>query len=205
MNRTTGPGIDELLQRVERRLSPKRFAHTKGVWKTALRIAQMWESDALGWRSRGDTEDLQAAALLHDVAKEAGAQLTDPAIHAEIGRGHELLVHPKLLHAPVGAYIAEREFGIVNPSALDAIAYHPTGHADFDDLGFAIFIADYIEPNRSYIDSDERAVLMERVAVDRYATLWDIYRRKEAHVRAKNREPHPVSSAFAKRIVEGPE
>ena len=103
----------------------------------------------------------------------------------------------------MGAYIAEREFGIVNPSALDAIAYHPTGHPGLDDLGFAIFIADYIEPNRSYINDDERVSLMERVATDRYATLWDIYRRKETHVRAKNREPHPVSSAFAKRIKEG--
>ncbi len=41
--------------------------------------------------------------------------------HRLIGWGSELL------HGPVGAYIAEHEFGIVEEDILNAIRFHTTG------------------------------------------------------------------------------
>ena len=47
---------------VERRLSDKRFLHTKGVEEEIVRLGEIYLPDKI--------PELRAAALLHDLAKE---------------------------------------------------------------------------------------------------------------------------------------
>ena len=54
----------------------------------------------------------------------------------------------ELLHGPVGAYIAESEFGITNEDMLNAIRFHTTGRAGMSKFEKILFVADMIEPNR---------------------------------------------------------
>lgn len=58
---------------------------------------------------------------------------------------------PALIHAKLGAYLAEHEYGIRDESILNAITYHTTGRPDMTMLEKIIYIADYIEPNRKII------------------------------------------------------
>ena len=57
---------------------------------------------------------------------------------------------PKLLHAPLGACLAQTEFGIFDAEILDAVKYHTTAKADMSLLTKIIYMADYIEPNRDF-------------------------------------------------------
>jgi predicted HD superfamily hydrolase involved in NAD metabolism len=57
---------------------------------------------------------------------------------------------PVLLHAPVGAVIARRDYGVDDPEVLAAIRWHTTGGPDMSLLDEIVFLADYIEPGRSF-------------------------------------------------------
>lgn len=129
-------------QEVERRLSPGRFRHTLAVAKTACSLAERYGAD--------ETKTL-VAALLHDIAKEyprnrlLKESLDFGIVLSEIERREEALIH-----GPLGAAIAQREFGVTDPDVLAAIRYHTTGREGMSLLERIIFVADYIEPNRSF-------------------------------------------------------
>ena len=55
---------------------------------------------------------------------------------------------PFLLHAKLGAYLAETIYEVKDPEILHAIKVHTTGAADMSVLDKIIYIADFIEPGR---------------------------------------------------------
>ena len=57
---------------------------------------------------------------------------------------------PALLHGPVGAKVAAAEFGVDDVKILEAIALHTTGGAGMGLLARIVYLADAIEPGRSY-------------------------------------------------------
>ncbi|MEB3100743.1 bis(5'-nucleosyl)-tetraphosphatase (symmetrical) YqeK [Ferviditalea candida] len=136
---------DEMIAAVKERLPEKRWAHTLGVMETAVRLAERYGADA------GKAE---LAALLHDVAKYWPVQRMEDVIR-EQGLPAELLEADKdLWHAPVGAFVAEQEFGIGDPEVLDAIRYHTSGRPGMTLLDKIICLADYMEPGRSFPEVD---------------------------------------------------
>ena len=94
--------------------------------------------------------DAIAAALLHDCTKrlEMDEQL---ALCAQYGIELDELEQQalKLLHAKTGAAVARDRFG-VDDEIYSAIFWHTTGHADMTLLEKVIYLADYIEPTRSF-------------------------------------------------------
>src|SRR5690606_33311273 len=61
----------------------------------------------------------------------------------------------ELWHAPVGAYLVKKEIGITDEDILDAIRHHTTGRPGMTTLEKVVFLADYIEPNRSFPGVEE--------------------------------------------------
>ena len=57
------------------------------------------------------------------------------------------MLNYKTLHAPVSAYIAEKEFNVKDKEILSAIRWHTLGKLDMSDFDKIIFLADKIEPN----------------------------------------------------------
>jgi nicotinate-nucleotide adenylyltransferase len=114
---------------VREREGERRFAHTKRVIDLAVRMAR---------RFGADEEKARLAALLHDLAK-------DPAGGAE----------NNIRHGALAAEIARREFRVADADVLNAIRYHTTGRAGMSKLELIIFLADTVEPGRTY-DSIDR-------------------------------------------------
>ena len=56
-----------------------------------------------------------------------------------------------LLHAKVGAYLAQSRYGVTVPDILNAIKYHTTGRPKMSKLEKILYIADYIEPGRKHV------------------------------------------------------
>ena len=72
------------------------------------------------------------------------------------------MLNYKTLHAPVSAYIAEKEFGIDDKEILSAIRWHTLGKLDMTDFEKIVFLADKIEPNtRDKEYSDKVRELLE--------------------------------------------
>lgn len=133
----------EIKKDLSKKLKKDRFEHTIGVMYTAA---------ALAMRYGEDIQKALTAGLLHDCGKycsakeqiklcrKKGISLTDSEIEM-----------PALVHAKLGAYLAEHEYSINDSGILDAITYHTTGRPDMTMLEKIIYIADYIEPNRAEI------------------------------------------------------
>lgn len=132
----------EYVEIVEKRLSPDRFEHSLRVVETALKLAE---------GKKIDREKVYLAALLHDLAKDMReAELL------KLARENGLITcpaeerQPDLLHGPVGAWLCREQLGIKDEEVLQAIRFHSTGKRDMGMLDIIIYLADLIEPGRSY-------------------------------------------------------
>lgn len=179
------------------RLSDYRFGHVCRVRDTALAIGMAWRQTGIDI----DLHKLETAALLHDVAKEDELLLQDTDLHARLMWGRELIGSKSLLHAALGAYLAETTFGITDAEILRAIAYHPTGHPEFEVVGEALYLADFMEPGRPYCSPPEQTALLQLAKADRIAALVDVCHRKRAKVEEKGRIPHPLSHDFESSLL----
>ena len=122
-------------------LKHARIPHVLGTEQEAVRLAL---------RYGADVDRARTAALLHDCTKrlEMDEQL---ALCAKYGIELDELEQQalKLLHAKTGAAVARDRFG-VDDEIYSAIFWHTTGHADMTLLEKVIYLADYIEPTRSF-------------------------------------------------------
>lgn len=133
--------IDESLKTVKQVLSKDRYDHTVRVLEVAKQLAIHFKINV---------EHVQLAAAFHDYAKEFKVDELKQYIIEHRLDEQLLLYHDELWHGPVAAHIVEKEFGIKERSVLNAIQYHTTGRARMDMVELAVFVADYIEPERSF-------------------------------------------------------
>lgn len=119
-----------------------RQAGMQGVVRAAQMLARRWDVPE---------EKAVIAAWLHDVAKELSpSSLLKLAREFGILFDEEMAQMPHLWHAPVGAEVARRTFGVDDEDVLAAIRYHPTGRAGMSPLERIVFLADIIEPGRTF-------------------------------------------------------
>lgn len=124
-------------------LKKDRFEHTIGVMYTAASLAMRYETNM---------EQAMTAGLLHDCGKYCSTKEQIKLCRKnDIELTASELEMPALIHAKLGAYLAERKYGIKDTQILDAITWHTTGRPDMTMLEKIIYIADYIEPNRRMI------------------------------------------------------
>ncbi len=135
-------------------LSPKRYKHSVGVSKTAKILAK---------RFGCDPDKAQLAGLLHDCARElTNNRLLSTAEAFGIVVGDIERCHTVLLHALIGSKLAETEYGVADPEIAQAIALHTTGGPHMTVLDKIIFLADVIEPERSFPGVDALRELAEQ-------------------------------------------
>jgi predicted HD superfamily hydrolase involved in NAD metabolism len=161
------------------RLAPKRFLHTLGVLHTAVELASIHDKDV--WRAA-------LAALLHDNAKSQEVQ-EEAQRYAQHFGGHAYVGcdMPQLLHAPAGAWWAYSHLGLKDEEVLDAIAWHPTGHANPSDTLMIMLAADYCEPTRDFPGVEE---IRELVRKDLRTGVRELLQRKIDYVERCGRSLH---------------
>lgn len=130
-----------LLAAIKNRLPEKRYIHTIGVMETAIKLAK---------RNGEDPKKAEIAAILHDVAKYADVEWMKGIVKEQKLDQRLLDWNAEILHGPVGAWIAESEFGVQDDTILDAIRYHTTGRANMTKFEKIVYVADMIEPNRKF-------------------------------------------------------
>ena len=132
--------LNEIRKKLKKELDKGRYEHTKGVMYTAGCLAMAHEYSM---------EKAMLAGLLHDCAK---CIPNDQKI--EMCEKNHILINPVeykspyLLHAKLGAFLAETVYEVSDPQILHAIKVHTTGEPDMSLLDKIIYIADYIEPGR---------------------------------------------------------
>lgn len=131
----------DIKERISKRINPQRYAHSLRVAEESRRLAKAWGMDEEKAYLTGLTHDVARDMSAEDflrIAKIAGIPLYEEANNINI------------LHAPVGAYVLKTEFGIDDPEILDAVTKHTVSAPGMSDFAKIIFLADMIEPERSW-------------------------------------------------------
>jgi len=132
-------------------VTEKRRAHIGRVVELLERWAaemQLPEDEATRWTTAG---------LLHDALRDA----PEPMLRALSGDGTR---PPALLHGPAAAVRAEQD-GERRQDVLDAVRYHTVGSPAWERTGRALYLADFLEPGRTFLVS-EREFLASQVPRD---------------------------------------
>lgn len=148
------PNLEWLRQKSYSYLDEKRIPHVMGCEQEAVRLAERWGADV------GQAAE---AGILHDITKKLkGPEQLILCGEYDIITDIEEKGNYKLLHSKTGAAFARDKFGI-DDEVYSAIYWHTTGREDMTLLEQIIYIADYIEPNRSFEGVDE----LRRLAYER--------------------------------------
>jgi predicted HD superfamily hydrolase involved in NAD metabolism len=98
--------------------------------------------------------------MLHDLARLYSANKL-----LEESQAHGLPIdayareHPIVLHAPLGARLAQKQFGIGDPAILSAISKHTLADGQMSRLDCVLYLADGLEPGRDFADRPALAAL----------------------------------------------
>ncbi len=170
-------------KKLKKQMDKERYAHTQGVMYTAA---------ALSMAHQADLEQALYAGLLHDCAKcipnKEKLKLCEK--YGIPIRTSERRC-PFLLHAKLGAYLAEHKYEMGDPMVLHAITVHTTGEPQMNTLDKIIYIADYIEPNRKSAPNlpEIRKLAFENLDKAMLQILGDTL----AYLRAKGGELDPMT------------
>jgi predicted HD superfamily hydrolase involved in NAD metabolism len=137
---------EKALALVKEQITERRYIHTLGVVESAIELAE---------RYGADVKKAELAAIFHDYAKFRPKEEMEQIIIAENMDPELLEYNMELWHAPVGAYLVKKEAGITDTEILDAIAHHTSGRVGMSLLDKVVYLADYIEPGRSFPGVDE--------------------------------------------------
>ena len=130
---------------IEKNFSEKRKIHTEGVRITAMKLAEKYGG--------GDPELIEKselAALYHDMYRGVPVNVLNYYVK-HLGLDEKRYKdNPNLAHGKIAAIIMERDFDINDRDVINAVSYHTTGRPEMTLLEKIIYIADAVEPNRSY-------------------------------------------------------
>jgi len=172
--------VEEIKKKLENTLTPKRFIHSVNVMKTSVELAAKHGEDA---------GKATIAGLLHDCARDIkGGGLFEQCERFKVSVDDLGRLQPELLHGPLGAELARSEYGINDEYVLRAIRFHTTGCSNMSLLDKIVFIADCIEPNRSFAGVEEIRRLAYR---DIDASIIISLERTIRHVISKGTLIHP--------------
>ena len=138
--------LDSIRNVVKEFEDEKRFLHTLGVEEEAQSLGEIFMPDKI--------DKLRLAAILHDITKCFSNEK-----HLALCEEHNIeldMKHftSKLFHSKTGSEYAKKLLGseLVDSEVYNAILYHTTGRENMKLFEQIIYLADYIEPNRTFED-----------------------------------------------------
>lgn len=170
-------------------VSPARREHVE-------RVAALMAS----WAERGglpadDRARWRAAGLLHDALRDADFDTLRPLVPPELRDAPG-----KMLHGPAAAARLRRD-GVADEPLLRAVAWHTLGHPDLDDLGKALYVADYTEPGRDY-ESPALAAKRARMPDDMDGVVREVAADRIARSLKRRRPLLDQTVGFWNRLME---
>ncbi len=103
--------------------------------------------------------------------------------------------NPIVLHAPLGAHIAQEAFGVHDPEILSAIEKHTVAAEVMSPLDCVLYLADGLEPGR---DFQARAPLWELACRDLHAATRETLGNTLRYLEDKGLEAAPQTLAAAR-------
>lgn len=132
--------IDKIKKYIDTNLSEKRRIHTYGVYDTAIMLAEKYGADV---------KKAEIAALLHDIYRGVSDKVLNYHVK-HLGLDEKYIDNKNLSHGKIAAAMLPRDFDIDDEDIINAVSFHTTGRSHMSLLEKIIYLADAIEPGRSY-------------------------------------------------------
>ena len=136
----------EIVAKEKSNMTEDRFKHCIGVSKTAQKLAEL---------NQYDVDKAALAGFIHDYAKQVSVEEYREVIKTK-GFDQDLLNwNRSIWHGIVGIYFIQRDLKINDSEILTAVRRHTTADVEMTTLDKIVFMADYIEPGRSFPGVEE--------------------------------------------------
>ncbi|RMC54281.1 bis(5'-nucleosyl)-tetraphosphatase (symmetrical) YqeK [Lactobacillus sp. ESL0261] len=136
----------EIVSKEKSNMTEDRFEHCIGVSKTAKKLAKL---------NQYDEDKAELAGFIHDYAKQVSVEEYREVIKTK-GFDQDLLNwNRSIWHGIVGTYFIQRDLKINDSEILTAVRRHTTADVEMTTLDKIVFMADYIEPGRSFPGVEE--------------------------------------------------
>ncbi|MGP1569319.1 MAG: bis(5'-nucleosyl)-tetraphosphatase (symmetrical) YqeK [Eubacteriales bacterium] len=133
--------IDEFMKA---HLTEKRIRHVYAVRDTAVHLSKLYGEDP---------KKAEIAALCHDLFKCFDKNTANEYVK-KYNLDDKYIDNIDLSHSKIAAAFAKEDLKIDDQDILNAISFHTTGRANMSRLEKIIYLADAIEPNRTYEEVD---------------------------------------------------
>jgi predicted HD superfamily hydrolase involved in NAD metabolism len=163
-------------------------------YEHSVRVAR--SADVLAQRHGLDARRARLAGMLHDLARlYPGDRLIEECEARSMPIDAFERANPVVLHARLGAKLATEMFGIDDPAILSAIAKHTTAAAEMSALDCVVYLADGLEPGRTF---SERGELWKLAMSDVHEGMRAMLETTFAHLARKGRPAAPQSLEAAR-------
>lgn len=171
---------------LSKRVGAKRLSHIEGVAQTAEELASLYGQDVLCARLAGLLHDWDKAyddVQIRRRVRELGLEV-DPYVYEHMAR---------LLHGPTAAAALAREYpGVIDPSILQAVSRHTTAACDMSPLDMIVYVADVVEPGRTYGNLAPLRASAGKVSLEELFFMSFAYTMESVIARKKNLYPNTV-------------
>jgi predicted HD superfamily hydrolase involved in NAD metabolism len=146
-----------MIQAVRRKVETKlkkdqqRLKHVIGVYETALKLAKIYKVDE---------NYVAIASLYHDYTKNDSIEDQIQLLSEEEIKKY--IDYPVIYHALSASKQLEKDFNVKNEEILNSIKSHVWGRPYMSIYEKIVFVSDYCEPNRTFIDTASLYILAAR-------------------------------------------
>lgn len=137
---------EQIVAKEKANMDAKRFAHCVRVSQTARKLAKL---------NHFNEDKAALAGFVHDYAKQIPVATYRKVIKQEDFDQDLLNWNRAIWHGIVGTYFIRRDLKITDPQILQAVRRHTTGDIEMTTLDKIVFMADFIEPGRSFPGVEE--------------------------------------------------
>lgn len=167
---------EELKALLKTKVSEKRYIHSLGVAQTAELLLKHYNCTNYEKEWNGISAGT-FCGLAHDFTREyTDQQWYDYFKEKKLEVDEDQKSFPVLMHGVASAEYLKEIVGDYPQSWYKAIAIHTVGDTDMDDLALALFIADFIEPSRTFLTDEKRNQYLAKKTIYEcaYAVLCDM-------------------------------
>jgi HD superfamily phosphohydrolase YqeK len=170
--------------------SVTRPARREHIARVCALVIEWAEERGLGEPEKSRWLD---AARLHDAVRDAAAADLRGRLGPEYQDWPDLL-----LHGPAAAARLQAN-GYDDEGVLNAVRYHTLGHESLDDAGRALYLADFLEPGRTF-DPIGRAAWRARMPRDMTGVLREVVAARIQHIVLSHRPIRLETLSFWNQI-----
>jgi predicted HD superfamily hydrolase involved in NAD metabolism len=186
---------ESTLLRVKKRVDDERFEHILSVSATCELLAKVYGVDEKRARLAGALHDWDKCLSNKKVVKKARKLKLDKKIDPVV-----IEYMPKLLHGPTAAFSLKKEIPELPDDILHAIEVHTIACQNMSNLDMVLYVADAIEPTRSYPELDELTSLIGKVSLEEL--FYAVYRAWTVKLILNRRLLHPDTLSIYNSLVK---